>query len=57
MELNCQYIIKPKPSSSRCRSLRKVTVSQVYEKTYEFNDCELIIIEDFKKEFDVIIKI
>ena len=57
MELNCQYIIKAKPSSSRCRALRKVTVSQVYEKTYEFNDCELILIEDFKNEFDVIEKV
>lgn len=57
MELNCQYIIKAKSSSSRCRSLRKVTISQVYEKTYEFDGCELILIEDFKNEFDVIEKV
>ena len=57
LEIKTKYIIKAKPSSNRCKVLRKIYVSNVYEKTYEFDHRELILISDFEDNFETIEKI
>lgn len=57
LKSNTRYIIVPKATSNKCKTLRKISVINVYDKTYEFIDNELMLIEDFNKDFEIIEKI